>query len=43
MQASPRHFAKYRGIWYNVHAEREHCEVSLTGLKVRPVFGKAKP
>ena len=30
-------------LWYNVHTECEHLGVSLTGLKVWPVSGKAKP
>ena len=30
-------------LWYNIRVEREYLEVSLTGPKARPVFGKAKP
>ncbi|MFQ9872037.1 MAG: hypothetical protein ACLRVT_03145 [Oscillospiraceae bacterium] len=30
-------------MWYNIRVEREYLKVSLTGPKVRPVFGKAKP
>ena len=32
-----------QALWYNIREEREYLEVSLTGLKARPVFGKAKP
>ncbi len=32
-----------QALWYNIRVEREYLEVSLTGLKARPVFGKAKP
>ena len=32
-----------QALWYNIRVEREYLEVSLTGPKVWPVFGKAKP
>ncbi len=27
------------GLWYNIRVEREYIGVSLTGPKLRPVFG----
>ena len=34
---------KRADLWYNIRVEGEYLEVSLTGPKARPVFGKTKP